>query len=183
MTAFSYVGLFSLFRVWLLHAVFLSHLSPRSFFQGLSSEHFAELESVHLLAFSARACSLAFLSLGVSFLAICRAVLIYLVLFSGFVLSSTPYIGLLCLLRMNAINSCVSDTWQRLWRDDFTHNGKQAQDPSGSLHAYVSSVEWSSLKGRGPRWFTVRKRPALQRHDILTVSLGSFIFYIFREFV
>ena len=35
------------------------------------------------LAFSARACSLAFLSLWVSFLAISRAVLIYLVLFSG----------------------------------------------------------------------------------------------------
>ena len=34
---------------------------------------------------------------------------------------------------------------------------KQAQDPPGSLHTHVSSVEWSSLKGRGPRWFTVRK--------------------------
>ena len=39
--------------------------------------------SVHLLAFSARSCSLAFLFLGVPFLAICSAVLIYLVLFSG----------------------------------------------------------------------------------------------------
>ena len=38
--------------------------------------------SVHLLAFSAWSCSLAFLFLGVPFLAICRAVLIYLVLFS-----------------------------------------------------------------------------------------------------
>ena len=28
---------------------------------------------------------------------------------SGSVLSSTPYIGLLCLLRMHAINSCVGD--------------------------------------------------------------------------
>ena len=105
-----------------------------------------------MLAFSAWACSLVFLSLGVSFLAICRAVLIYLVLFSGLfeglsifsdsvdfsyskgslfliflglflwvflyrafllsgsVLSTTPYIGLLCLLRMHAINSCVGDT-------------------------------------------------------------------------
>ena len=35
-----------------------------------------------MLAFSAWSCSLAFLILGVPFLAICRAVLIYLVLFS-----------------------------------------------------------------------------------------------------
>ena len=83
MTAFSYVGLLSLFWVWLFHAVLLSHFPPSSFPEGLSSEQFAELESVHLLAFSARACSLAFLYLGVSFLAISRAVLIYLVLFSG----------------------------------------------------------------------------------------------------
>ena len=45
-------------------------------------------------------------------------------------------------------------------------------------------MEWSSLKGRGPRWFTIRKnRPALQRRDILTVSLVSFMllffFYLF----
>ena len=49
----------------------------------MSSEQFAELGSVQLLAFSARACSLSFLSLGVAFLEIFRAVLIYLVLFSG----------------------------------------------------------------------------------------------------
>ena len=83
MTAFSYVGLLSFFWVWLFHAVFLSHLPPISFLDGLSSEQFAELESVHLLALSARACSLAFLSLAVPFLAICRAVLIYVVLFSA----------------------------------------------------------------------------------------------------
>ena len=61
----------------------LSHLPTSSVLEGLSSEQFAEFESVHFSAFSAEACSLAFLSLGVSFLAICRAVLIYLVLFSG----------------------------------------------------------------------------------------------------
>ena len=83
MTAFSYVALLSLFWVWLFHAVFLTHLPPDSFLEGLSSDQFTELESVHLLAFSARACSLAFVSLGVSFLAISKAVLIYLVLFSG----------------------------------------------------------------------------------------------------
>ena len=33
----------------------------------------------------------------------------------------------------------------------------QAQDPTGSLHAIVSSVEWSFRKGKSPRWCTVRK--------------------------
>ena len=83
MSAFSYVGLLSLFWVRLFHAVFLSHLPPSSFLEGLSSEQFAELGSVHLLAFSARAFSLAFLSVGGSFLSISMAILIYLVLFSG----------------------------------------------------------------------------------------------------
>ena len=83
MTAFSYVRLLSLFRLWLFHAVFPSHIPPTSFLAGLFSEQFAELESVHLLAFWATACSLAFLYFVVS-LAISRAVLIYLVLFSGF---------------------------------------------------------------------------------------------------
>ena len=57
MTAFSYVGRLFLFWVRLFHTVFLSHLPPSSFLEGLSSEQFAELESVHLLAFSGRACS------------------------------------------------------------------------------------------------------------------------------
>ena len=39
--------------------------------------------------------------------------LFFFFLFSGSVLSNTPYIGLLCLLRMHAINSCVGDTRQR----------------------------------------------------------------------
>ena len=46
---------------------------------------FAELGSVQLLAFPARARSLAFLSSVSPFLAICRAVFIYLVLFLFFV--------------------------------------------------------------------------------------------------
>ena len=69
------------------HAVLLSHLPPGSFLEGLSSDQSAELESVHLFAFSAPACCLAFLSLGVSFLAISKAVLVYLVLFPGLFLS------------------------------------------------------------------------------------------------
>ena len=52
MTAFSYVWFLSLFWVPLFHALYLSHLPPSSFLEGLSSEQFAELESVHLLAFS-----------------------------------------------------------------------------------------------------------------------------------
>ena len=49
---------------------------------------------------------------------------------------------------------------------------KQAQDPPGSLHTIVSSVEWSSLKGRGPRWFTVRKMTCFKRmpHTCMSVS-------------
>ena len=89
MTAFSYVGLLSLLWVRLFDTDFLSHLPPSSVLERLSSEQFGELESVHLLAFSATACSLAFLSLGVSFLAICGAIFIYffsIVLFSRFVL-------------------------------------------------------------------------------------------------
>ena len=54
MVAFSYVGLLSLFWVRHFHALYLSHLPPSSFLEGLSSEQFAELGSVHLLAFSAR---------------------------------------------------------------------------------------------------------------------------------
>ena len=66
------------------HALCLSHLPSCSFLERLSSEQFAELRAVHLLAFSARACSLAFLSSRSPFLAICRAVFVYLVLFSFF---------------------------------------------------------------------------------------------------
>ena len=78
MTAFSYVGFLSLFWVRLFHAVFLSHLPPSSFLGVFSSEQFAELKSVHLLAFS-----LAFLSLWVSFLAISVAVFMYLGILGG----------------------------------------------------------------------------------------------------
>ena len=81
MSAFSYVGLLSLFRVCLFHALDLSHLPPSSFLEGLSSEQFAELGSVYLLAFSARACSLAFLTSVSPFLTICGAVFIYFVSF------------------------------------------------------------------------------------------------------
>ena len=79
MIAFSYVGLLSLFWVRLFHALYLGHLPPSSFLEELSSEQFAELGSVHLLAFSGRACSLAFLSSVSPFLAVYRAVFIYFV--------------------------------------------------------------------------------------------------------
>ena len=161
MIAFSCVGFLSLFRVRLFHAVYLSHFPSSSFLGGLSSEQFAELRSVHLLAFLVRACSLAFPFSGSPFLAICRAVFVYSVLlwfvliplslswlcwfqlfwglifliFLGIFHASSTVLffflvlffiaGLHCLLRMHALNSRVGDTWQRLWRGDFTHNGKQ----------------------------------------------------------
>ena len=37
-------------------------------------------------------------------------VFFYRAFLSGSVLSSTPYVGLLCLLRLHALNSCVGDT-------------------------------------------------------------------------
>ena len=70
---------------------------------------------------------------------------------SGSVLSSTPYIGLLCLLRMHAINSCVGDTRQRRGWDDFTHNGKQAVNrlkiPQGL--STLLFRRWSEVPSRG----------------------------------
>ena len=66
----------SLFSVRPFHALFLGQLSPSSFLEGLSSEQFAGLGSIHFLGFGARACSLALLFLAVLFLAIFRAVFI-----------------------------------------------------------------------------------------------------------
>ncbi len=83
MTAFSYVGLLSLFWVWLFYAVFLSHLPPSSFLEGLSSEQFAELESVHLLTFLS-SCLFFFLPVFRGFvLSNIQGCLFYLVLISG----------------------------------------------------------------------------------------------------
>ena len=59
--------------------------------------------------------------------------------------------GLHCLLRMLALNSCVGDTWQRLWRDDITHNGKQAVNrlkiPQGL--STLMFRRWSEVPSRG----------------------------------
>ena len=61
------------------------------------------------------------------------------------------------LLHKDATYMYVCVTY-RLRKGEFTRNTKtgrkQAQDPPGSLHTIVSSVEWSSLKGRGLWWFT-----------------------------
>ena len=136
MTSFSYVGLLSLFWVRLFHALCLSHLPSSSFLEGLFSEQFAELGSVHLLAFSVRSCSLAFLSSGSLCLAICRAVFIA---------------ELHCPQRMHVLNSCVGDIWQRLWRDGFTHNGKQVVNrlkiPQGL--STLMFRRWSEVPSRG----------------------------------
>ena len=72
-------------------------------------------------------------------------------LFLVFVLSSTHYVWLLCLMRMHTINLCVGDTWQRLWWDDFTHNGKQVVNrlkiPQGL--SMLMFRRWSEVPSRG----------------------------------
>ena len=190
MITFSYVGLLSLFWVLLFHCLYLSHLPPSSFLEGLSSGEFAELGSVHLLAFSSWACSLAFPSSVSPFLTICRAVFIYFFFgggggvflglslfsdsvdfsysegsffsfFSGifhasstmvfFFLVLVVLVGLHCLLRIPALNSCVGDTWQWLWRDDFTQNAKQVVNrlkiPQGL--STLMFRQWSEVPSRG----------------------------------
>ena len=65
------------------------------FFEGLSnSEQLAELGSVHLLAFSAGACSLSFVSLGVPFLVICWALFNFFFSFLFVCLFSGLFLGL-----------------------------------------------------------------------------------------
>ena len=63
----------------------------------------------------------------------------------------------------------VGDMCHSLWQGDWI-TGKQAQDPPGSLHTVVSSVEWSSLKWRGPRWFTVRKTTCFTKTSLVCVT-------------
>ena len=64
-----------LFRGFLfLFLFFLGRIPRSSFLYWFSSQQFAALGSIHFLAFSARACSLAFLCLAILFLGICRAV-------------------------------------------------------------------------------------------------------------
>ena len=55
--------------------------------------------------------------------------------------------------------------WLHLWI-----GGKQAQDPPWSLHTILSPVEWSSLKGRSPQWFTVRKTTGFTKMPLVTIS-------------
>ena len=59
--------------------------------------------------------------------------------------------GLHCLLRIHALNSCVGDTWRRLWRDDFTQNGKQVVNrlkiPQGL--STLMFRRWSEVPSRG----------------------------------
>ena len=59
--------------------------------------------------------------------------------------------GLHCLLRVHTLNSCVGDTWQRLWQDGFTHNGKQVVNrlkiPQGL--STLMFRRWSEVPSRG----------------------------------
>ena len=64
--------------------------------------------------------------------------------------------------------------FQAGWIHSYSATGrKQAQDPPGSLHTIVSSVEWSSLKGRGPRWPTLKRTTCFTNmpHVCAVVSL------------
>ena len=161
MTAFSYVGLLSLFWVRLFHTLYLRHLPPSSFLEELIvSWAVCRARIRSLVSFFSSACSLAFLSSVSPFLRICRAMFInsfggvaliplslswlcwfqlsegsFFLFFSGIFHASSTVLffflvlfflaGLYCLPRMHALTSRVGDTWQRPWRDDFTHNGKQ----------------------------------------------------------
>ena len=93
--------------------------------------------------------------------------LIFLLIFKYFFASSTEYFflvvlfflaGLHCLLRIHALNSCVGDTWRRLWRDDFTHNGKQVVNrlkiPQGL--STLMFRRWSEFPSRGGVCLSVR---------------------------
>ena len=59
--------------------------------------------------------------------------------------------GMHCFLRMHALNSYVGDTWQLLWWDDFTHNGKQVVNrlkiPQGL--STLMFRRWSEVPSRG----------------------------------
>ena len=113
-----------------------------SFF-GVFSKAFLSL--VILLISAIQRAHFSYSSQGFSWVFFYRAFL------SGSVLSSTPYIGLLCLLRMLAINSCVGDAWQRHWWADFTHNGKQVANrlkiPQGL--STLMFRRWSEVPSRG----------------------------------
>ena len=84
----------------------------------------------------------------------------------------------------------LCDAWQRLWRDDFTQNGKQVVNrlkiPQGlsTLMCIVGGVKFP--QGEGSAVIHRKKnRPALQRRDILTVSLvslSSFFLFFFSSF-
>ena len=84
MTALSYVGLLSLFWVRLFHAVFPEPSSTELFSWVVVFWAVCRAWIHSLVSVFAGAHSLAFLSLGVPFLGICRAVFIYLVLFCSF---------------------------------------------------------------------------------------------------
>ena len=76
---------------------------------------------------------------------------------------------------MHAMNSSVGDMRQRLWRDDFTHNGKQVVNrlkiPQGL--STLMFRRWSEVPSRGGSTVIHRNknRPALQRRDISTAYL------------
>ena len=87
-----------------------------------------------------------------------------LVILVFLVFPRAPLFLVCCLGRIPHVSQPVAG-WLHLWT-----GGKQAQDPPGSLHTIVSPVEWSSLKGRSPRWFTVRKTTCFTKMPLVTIS-------------
>ena len=79
-----------------------------------------------------------------------------------------------CFTKMPHTCVCLCHSF---WKGEFTHNWKQVVNrlkiPQGlSTLDPLSSVEWSSLKGRGPWWFTVRKTTCFTKtpHTYMSVS-------------
>ena len=68
------------FLVFCCCCVFLGRIPPSPFLYWFCSQQFAELGSIDFFAFSARACSLAFMCLAILFLGTCRAVFFYILI-------------------------------------------------------------------------------------------------------
>ena len=91
----------------------VSLVSSCSFLEGLSSKQFAEVESVRLLAFSARACSLAFLSSVSPFLTIMQGFFHILCSFCGL------FIGL-SLFSVSVDFSCSEGSFSLFFSKEFS---------------------------------------------------------------
>ena len=93
-------GVFFIFIFFIFFIITFFHglYSTQLFLYWFCSQQFAELGSIHLLAFSARACSLAFLCLAILFLGIFKAfVFCFLFWFVCFFIYTYFFFQCLCL--------------------------------------------------------------------------------------